>query len=208
MDYLLEWVLLVAVSAAATISPGPAFLMTLKNATSYGRAVGCVTALGLALAEVTHIIFVLAGLSAIIAKSVMFYSLIKYCGAAYLIYIGIKSFKEGVVPAEIVRGDVFKPLSGIQAFQSGYWTNLLNPKSVVFYLAIFSQFINPETPLYIYTIYALTIFVIEFGWFAIVSVTLTNVKAKDIFLGFAKWINRICGGLLVAIGFHIAFSKH
>ena len=130
MDVFLVWSLLASVSLVATVSPGPAFLITFRNTTVHGRSIGCATALGLGCAEVTQIILVLCGLSAIISASVFIYSLIKYLGAAYLVYIGVKTFCSGIVKEAEVKDQVRKRnVSRTEAFTMGYMTNLLNPKS-------------------------------------------------------------------------------
>ena len=89
----------------------------------------------------------------------------------------------------------------------GFLTNLLNPKAVLFFLSIFSQFISVETGIFIQIIYAMTCVFMCFLWFAFVSLILTNNKVKSAFLNISKHINRICGGILVVLGLKLALTK-
>lgn len=210
MDIFFAWFLVASVQLAATMSPGPAFVVAVRHAMAYSRSVGIVTALGLALGVAAHVIFVLAGISFIITQSVFLYNVVKYVGAAYLIYIGIKSLrssKKGDAP----KADDIEPAKKIislrKALITGFLTNLLNPKAVVFFTAVFTQFIHVETPFSILALYGATSVFIEGAWFAALAIVLTNSRVKQRFMRFMHWIERSCGGLMVALGLKLALSK-
>jgi RhtB (resistance to homoserine/threonine) family protein len=211
MEFFLKWLAMASVQLAATMSPGPAFVMSMRNSVVYGRYVGVLTALGLALGVGAHVIFVLAGLSFVIAQSVYFYNFIKYAGAAYLIYIGIKSLRArkrvDAAQTDEPKGAQVISITPFEAVKIGFLTNLLNPKAVLFFTAVYSQFVDIHTPWHSHALYGLTSVAIEFLWFAGVAVVLTNPMIKQRFVRIVHWIERACGGLMIALGLKLALSK-
>ncbi len=215
MELFLQWALLASVQLAATMSPGPAFVVSVRNSMAHSRSVGVFTSLGLALGVGAHVVFVLVGISLVISQSVILFSIVKYAGAAYLCYVGIKAIffskKRG---EEQPLGEVDqnispakKAMSTRQAIMNGFLTNLLNPKAVVFFTAVYTQFIGVDTPLSIHLLYGVTSIVIEFLWFAGVAIVLTNPRVKRKFMSVMHWVERSCGGLMVALGVKLALSK-
>lgn len=208
MSITTTWLLLAGVQAAATISPGPAFAVSVRNALTHGRRAGLLTAMGLGIGVGAHVLFVLFGISVLISQSVTLFSIIKYAGAAYLVFIGIKSLlvkkedRQDTSPDQKLRSK--KTMSNWGALRNGILTNILNPKAVVFFTAVYAQFITPHTAPEIMTLYALTSVLIELGWFTLVTIFLTNPRIKGYFTAIAHWIERICGGLLVALGIRLA----
>lgn len=212
MTLLAHWLLLTSINLAAVISPGPAFAMTVRNAIAYNRRAGIFTALGLGAGVGVIVALVLCGFAAVISQSVLLFNLIKYCGAAYLIYIGVKAlFARKAV--HVVESDsepqiaVSRTLSDFNAFRMGLITNLCNPKGIVFFTAVYAQFILPHTPLEVMVLYNATAIVLEAGWFSLVTIVLTNPLIKNKFMNAAHWVERLCGGLMVALGVRLAFSK-
>lgn len=211
MEFFFKWMVMASVQLAATMSPGPAFVVSVRNALVYDRRAGILTAVGLALGVGAHVVFVLLGIAFIIAQSVYLYAVIKYAGAAYLIYIGIKSLRARVRKTETPQSENHESkrvyISSFQAFKIGFLTNLLNPKAVVFFTAVYTQFIDIHTPLSIHLLYGFTSIAIEFLWFAGVAIVLTNPRIKQKFMGMVHWIERGCGGLMIALGVKLALSK-
>lgn len=212
MTFFLTWLAFTAVQIAATISPGPAFVMCVRNSLTYNRPVGIATAIGLGLGVAAHVTAVLLGLSALMAESVVLYNIIKYAGAAYLIYIGVKGIlaKKQNIATQPLSDAGLEPLRAMslgKAVQTGFLTNLLNPKAVVFFTAIFTQFLHAETPGFMLVSYGMTSILVEMGWFSMVAVILTNPLIKQRFMGVSHWIERVCGGLMIALGVRLALSK-
>lgn len=210
MEFFLTWLLLASVQAAAVISPGPAFAMTIRNAVSYSRRAGILSSVGLAIGVAFHVILVLCGLAVIVTKSIILYTAIKYIGALYLIYIGVKSLrarKEIVAVDQIEKPASKKTISDFKAFQLGLLTNVLNPKAVVFFTAFFTQFVSPDTPFSVLILFGFTSVAFEFLWFSTVTVFLTNPVINARFQSVRHWIERVCGGFLIALGIKLAVSK-
>jgi len=213
MELFLSWLVIASVQLAATMSPGPAFVVAVRNALAYDRKTGIATAFGLGLGVMAHVVFVLCGIAFIIAQSVFLFSFIKYAGAAYLFYIGIKAMlnsRKGKNKPVVDDSDIpqsAKSISLRKAIVTGFLTNLLNPKAVVFFTAVFTQFIHPETPFSVLALYGGTSVSIEFLWFAGVSIVLTHARIRAVFLSFMHWVERICGGLMLGLGIKLALSK-
>ena len=210
MEFFLKWLLMASAQLVATMSPGPAFVISVRNSVVYDRRAAIFTSLGLALGVGAHVLFVLGGIAFIIEQSVFLYNFIKYAGAAYLIYIGIKSLrarKKILADAQQTETKKQETLTAIQAVRIGFLTNLLNPKAVLFFTAFYTQFIDIHTPWQTHVLYGSTSMAIEFLWFAGVAVVLTNPVIKQKFLGVVHWIGRTCGGLMIALGVKLALSK-
>ena len=205
----LNWFLLIGVFGLAVASPGPDFVIAVRNSVLGSRKAGLLTALGFATGVVIHMAYTLVGLAAIIANSVVLYSILKYVGAAYLFYMGYKSLRsKGFDDSEVtgLRG-LKKEISNKRAFLSGFVTNILNPKATLFFLAVFSQFITADTAFSVQFFYASTCVVMTGLWFSIVAVVLTDRRIKNKFLSFSQVIDRLCGGFLIALSLKLALSK-
>ncbi len=211
MEFFVSWLLLASVQAAATISPGPDFAMVVRNSIAYNRRVGLFTVFGISLSAATYVLFVIFGIAVVISQSVMLYNILKYAGAAYLIFIGIKALRARKENCAYQQQDdknkKKSSLSDFEALRMGYLTNLLNPKSVVFFTAVYAQFITPETPIAIQMLYCLTTFIIQFSWFSFVTLVLTDPRVRNKFISMRHWIDRVCGGLLIMLGIRLALSK-
>lgn len=203
-----NWLLLAGIHGVAVMSPGPDFVMAVQNSISYSRRAGIMTAIGFALGISVHVTYTLAGLATIITESIFLFNLIKYAGAGYLIYMGAKSLmSSGFNSSESKQAALPKTMTNFQALRSGFLTNLLNPKVTIFFLAVFSQFMGPQTPLWVQISYAATCVIQTALWFSIVALLMSQNKVRSRFLSFSKWIDRICGGLLIALGLKLALSK-
>lgn len=212
MDLLTKWLLLAFTQTVATISPGPAFALTIKNAVSGDRNSGLMTSLGLGLGVGIYAALTLSGFSVIISSSPLLFNIIKYSGAAYLVYIGIKALRAKPAQPDCATQTLKaciedEKINLWKAFQTGLLTNLLNPKAVVFFTAIYAQFLTPETTVSVMALYAFTSMVIETVWFFVVTLVLTTQRAQSAFNRVAHWIERSCGGLMVMLGLKIALTK-
>ncbi len=207
MEIFLNWLLLVSIFSLALASPGPDFVIAVKNSLLYSRKIGVMSALGFALGVMVHVCYTLIGLATIIAKSVFLFSFIKYAGAAYLFYIGIQSLRSSGFNKKIKLDGKAKDMTKKGALWQGFLTNVLNPKATIFFLSIFSQFITVETSFIIQIFFGFTCVLMTFLWFSFVALVLSNQSIKKKFLKFTKWIDRVCGGFLIALSVKLALTK-
>lgn len=210
--YLVQWLTLMAVFGLAVVSPGPDFVVAVRNSVVYSRRAGIMTALGFGVGILFHVAYTLFGLAAVMSQSILLFNMIKYAGAAYLVYIGLQALRSRgagqiAVDAAVGQGGASKTMNDFAAFRSGLLTNALNPKATLFFLAIFSQIIRPETPLAWKTAYGLTCALMVSGWFCIVSFVLTQTRVRNAFLKTTKWIDRGCGVLMIGLGVKVALSE-
>ena len=190
----------------AAISPGPDFIMTVKNSLRYSRQTGIFTGIGISLGLGVHLIYCAAGIGYIISKSIILFSVIKILGAAYLIYIGLSSIFDKGSKLEINEEKTADDLTRMEAFKMGFLTNVLNPKATMFFLSLFAFVINPATPIYVILIISFIIISTALAWFTIVSIFFTHQRVQRMFFKFENSINRFLGGLLVALGIKIALT--
>ncbi len=209
MELFLNWLAVFLIGLAGAMSPGPDFVITVRNSIVHSRRAGILTGLGITAGLCVHMTYCMLGIAVVISQSIIMFNTLKYAGAAYLIYLGYKSLRsQGYGNGEkTYKANGQKSLSSFAAFRSGLLTNLLNPKATMFFLALFTQVIDPRTAFSILMLYAATIVATGFGWWLFVAIVLTNRSIKNIFLGFSKWIDRACGGLMIALGLKIALSK-
>src|SRR5262249_21635035 len=127
-------------SVVLLLTPGPAVLYVVARSVQQGRAAGLASVLGIHLGTIVHITAAAVGLSALVVSSALAFAIVKYLGAAYLIWIGIRTFmaKDPDSKAPAVRAD---PLHRI--FRDGFVVNLFNPKTAIFFLAFLPQFVDP-----------------------------------------------------------------
>ena len=181
--------------------------MTLRNSLIYSRESGFSNALGVATGDLTHITFWLIGIGVIISKSIWLFNLLKWMGAIYLIYIGIKSLQARKQQNSSVERNNLPKLKFLEVFRHGFLTCLLNPKVTLFLLALFTQIIRPETPLVIQIIYGMTIVGIELTWLGIVAAVISQPVVRCRFLSFSQWFERIMGATLIFFGLRLALAK-
>lgn len=190
----------------AAISPGPDFVMIVRNSLCYSRRSGIFTTLGIGLALAVHLIYCAAGIGYLISTSVILFSIIKMLGAGYLVYMGIGSLTAKGSKLDLTETKKEVDLTRLQAFRMGFLTNLLNPKATLFLLSLFTLVIGNTTPLYI----ILTISAIIIGtaiiWFTIVTIFLSQDRVRIAFLKYELWINRILGSFLILLGIKIALT--
>ncbi len=205
MQYLVLIGTVTLVHFLALISPGPDFIMTVRNSLSYSRKIGFWTSFGLCLGISVHIFYSIAGLALIISKSIIIFNFIKFLGAGYLIFIGVKSFfskSSKIREIEKIKNDISK----FKALKMGFFTNVLNPKVTLFFLSIFTFVISPDTPWFVILILGVIMVVNTFLWFSFVATIFTHDKIRKGFEKFQGIFNKIFGGLLVAIGLKVALT--
>lgn len=210
--FLAQLLTVAIVHLLAVMSPGPDFAMVTRNSLIYSRKVAIYTSLGIALGISVHVAYSLFGIGFIISKSILLFSIIKYIGAAYLIYIGYKSLR--AKPTVEVAQDqtqvpmAAKTITAKSAIWSGFLTNALNPKATLFFLALFTQVIDPLTPKSIQLVYGFEMMFITFIWFSIISVIFSNSLIKSKIGRVQHHVERVTGVVLIALGIKVALSAN
>lgn len=189
----------------AVISPGPDFLVLVRNSLSFGRRVGFWTAIGIGFGIIVHIMYSFVGLGLLISQSDFLFGLIKYLGAAYLIYLGYGAFFSGDQKLEFEDGaeEDVSTVSPAKAFRIGFLTNVLNPKATLFFLSLFTLVIKPDVDRMIFGIISVILVVDTMLWFILLSYLITYRKIRILFVKRQSMFNKTFGVLLILMAIKI-----
>ncbi len=127
---------------ALIVVPGPAVLYIVGRSVSQGRSHGLISALGVSTGVLFHTAAAALGVSVIVARSALAFSLLKYAGAAYLIYLGVQKLRRPSTLTAALENQ--KPLSMRRTYVQGLIVNILNPKTALFFLALLPQFVDTD----------------------------------------------------------------
>ncbi|MBI4238547.1 MAG: LysE family transporter [Deltaproteobacteria bacterium] len=204
--YLAEFLTVVVVHLLAVMSPGPDFVMICRNSVVHSRQAGVYSAVGLGLGIVVHVTYSLVGIGFVIAKSLLLFTLLKYVGAAYLIYLGYQCLRAPLLQPHPRDGHARGELGQWAALRMGFLTNVLNPKATLFFFALFTLVIHPQTPKGIQILYGLEMSVMTFVWFALVATLLSHQRIRMRFTSIQHQLERAFGVILVALAVKVALS--
>jgi threonine/homoserine/homoserine lactone efflux protein len=209
MQYVLEFLGLMTVFSIFIVVPGADFAVILRQSIVHGRRAAIMSGIGMGFSLLFHISYTILGLGLIVSQSLMLFAMIKWAGVAYLVYLGIKSFRApGFNVADIkVSEEDRKPISALRCLGMGFITNALNPKPVLFFLSLFSTLVHHDTPGLIQFSYGIGMATALVAWFAAVSTFFTVKAVRDRFIASGKWFNRITGAALVGFGFRLALAR-
>ena len=202
---LTEWLSLVLICVMGAMSPGPSLAVVLKHSLHGGMKNGMLAALSHGIGVGFYACASLLGLGALMTQLPMLYQVLVYGGAAYLAYLGIRILL-AKPSSQTLNVEQTKP-SPRSALQDGFAIAFLNPKLAVFFLALFSQFIDPENlTLQVGLIMCLTVFLLDTGWYLLVAL-LTEISKKR--FGFTKanpWFEKLLGIIFIALAVRVVIT--
>ncbi|PXA90621.1 lysine transporter LysE [Caulobacter sp. D4A] len=197
-----HWLAFVAASSVLLAIPGPTILLVISYALSHGRKVASATVAGVALGDFTAMTASMLGLGALLATSAALFTLLKWVGAAYLIYLGIKLWRAPVSAQAAEEGEAEVALTKpLRIFLHTYVVTALNPKSIVFFVAFLPQFLDLSQPLF----FQMAVFEVTFLVLATLNATLYGVLASMARNTIRKpkvqrIVNRTGGSLMIGAG--------
>lgn len=193
----------------ATITPGPSMLLAINHGASQGFNKTVYSGLGNLTANLLMAVVSIAGLSTLLIASGIIFNIIKWSGIIYLIYIGIKTFSQKIeknIEETVENEKSFK--SSQRLFIDGFVVGAGNPKGILFFTALFPQFINlNEASVFEFSIIFITLGFIAFGCFMLYAVIGTKIQLLFQIKSFKKIYNRTIGSLFIGMGVYLAFSK-
>ncbi|MFF2316189.1 LysE family transporter [Arthrobacter sp. NPDC058097] len=200
------WLALAGAGVLISFTPGAGAINTMSNSLTAGFKRSIWGILGQQAALILHVIVVALGVGVLVAGSPVAFNAIRYAGAAYLVYLGIRQFlRQPDLDQEKVAALRDEPAWSM--FRRGLWVNLLNPKAIVFFLAFMPQFIRPANPLLPqYAVLAATVVLIDIlvMWFFFAAAAKSFQRLTHNARG-QTMLNRIFGILFVAVGVLLAF---
>jgi RhtB (resistance to homoserine/threonine) family protein len=198
--------LFVFAGLALNMTPGPDTLYIVGRSVSQGRGAGMLSALGISTGSLVHTTFAAFGLSVLLAQSANAFTVIRWAGAAYLIYLGLRMLLSAPTENE---GELSRPPMANPwiVYRQAVTTNILNPKVALFFLAFLPQFVEPDTPHRTLALLVLglvfvtngTFWCLGVAWFAAtVSRRLRTRRAAS------AWLARLTGALFIGLGVRVA----
>ncbi|MDO1583877.1 LysE family translocator [Rhizobium oryzicola] len=194
-----NWLAFVAVASVLLVIPGPTILLVISYAVSHGRKVAMATVAGVALGDFTAMTASMLGLGALLAASASLFTVLKWIGAAYLIYLGIKLWRAPVAEASALEEPADEHPGRI--FFHTYIVTALNPKSVVFFVSFLPQFLDLTQPLLIQMVILESTFLVLATLNAALYGLLASMARETIRKpSLRRAVNRTGGTLLIGAG--------
>lgn len=190
------------------VTPGADSLYIATRSVTQGVRAGIAAALGIGTGCCVHTLAAALGLSAILATSALAFSVVKFAGAAYLVYIGISLLRSRPTAVPDLRA--MPPVPWLVVFYQGFLTNVLNPKVALFFLAFMPQFIDPgATHKALAFLFLGAIFNINGTlWCLFLAWVTARAGALGIGRRAAAWLRRSVGAVFVLLGVRLAFARH
>ena len=203
------WLAFAAASAIMLAIPGPTILLVVSYALGHGRKTALATVSGVALGDFTAMTASLFGLGALLAASATLFTVLKWIGGAYLIWLGIKLWRAPIVSEPMADNDNLPEEKSLKIFLHAYIVTALNPKSIVFLAALFPQFIVPHQPQIMqYVVLGTTTIVVDIivmiGYATLATRIASWIKGPS----QMKALNRLFGSLFVLVGALLASTRH
>jgi threonine/homoserine/homoserine lactone efflux protein len=197
----------IGVAAILTVLPGADMALVTRNVLALGRRRTMLTIAGIGMGCVLHATASALGLSAILATSATAFNVVKTIGAAYLVWIGIQSIRTAGAPPALTP--VSSPTNtAFGPFLQGFLTNILNPKVAVFYLTFLPQFIRPEDSVLRRSLLLASVHIaMGFAWLTAYAWFVDRIGGVLTRPAVKAWLERVTGGLLIALGARLAWER-
>ena len=190
------------------LTPGNDTIFILSKSIGQGKKAGIISALGIGTGSIVHTILAAFGLSIIIAKSILLFNIIKYAGAVYLFYIGFKMLTDKSQLNTDTSTENISP-NYLKIYRDGIFTNVLNPKVALFFIAFLPQFIDPTIKNAVLPFITLGITFITTGtiWCLVLAIFASSIFARlKNNKKVSTYINKICGMALIGLGIKVALT--
>ncbi len=206
-EYLPQFLTIAIVHLLAVASPGPDFAIVVRQSVTYGKVTALWTSLGVGTGILLHVIYSLLGIGVVVSQSVMAFTIMKFLGAGYLMFIGWKALRSKPGGSRLLRGKKQELPTIRKAYWTGFLTNGLNPKATLFFLSLFTVVIGPETPIPIQLFYGMYMAIATAIWFSGISLLFGNNRVRTLFGKVGHWFERFMGGALLLLGVKLAITS-
>jgi RhtB (resistance to homoserine/threonine) family protein len=196
--YMAEIIAVSTIAIFMAILPGADFVLVTRTSVYNGRLAGLYMSLGMCLSVCIHASYSIAGLAVVIANSPWLFTTIKYLGAAYLIYIAWQLLTTDAILKQDKKSNASQ-MTPLMAVRLGFTCNILNPKTSIFFLSIFTQVVSVDTPLIMQISYGLIIMLAHFIWYSGVALLLSHPSIMPRFNRQKQKIDKVAGCVLMII---------
>lgn len=190
----------------AVASPGPDFAIVFKQSVNGGVRAGMWTSAGVGTGIFLHVAYCVLGVALLLSRVDWLFVVVKLIAAAYLGWLGLQALWHAWRSADVVRASAGADLAPMRAFSTGFLTNGLNPKATLFFLALWTVVISPQTPVEIQALYGLYLALATFAWFAMLSRLLGQQRVRGLLLRSGKWFEAGMGAVLLFLAAQIAVT--
>lgn len=206
MDTFTTLLAIAATLAIGAISPGPSFVYVAQNAVARSRNHGLATAMGTGVGAAIFALLALLGLQAFLLAVPVAYTALKIVGGVYLLWLAYKIIRHSREPLSMGKISVGEK-SLLATFRDGLFTQLSNPKTAVVFASIFTALLPREIPAYYYIALPLISFIIDAGWYSLVTVALSTERSRNVYIRFKTAIDRVAGSVMALLGLKLIFSS-
>ncbi len=205
------WLSLFSICLLGAISPGPSAAIIIQTSTRQGRTSGLLAAVGHGIGIGCYALLATFGLVAMMAEHPNLLNVIKITGALFLIYLGVRSlgwFRFNEAQADQTETLTSQhSLNSLGSFNTGFLIAFLNPKVGLFFLALFSQFVQPNSPITSKLIMTATAVSVDVGWYVLLALAVSQVSILQYLQRHHHFVDRTSGLLLIALALTILFSQ-
>ncbi|XPF92481.1 LysE family translocator [Colwellia sp. RE-S-Sl-9] len=199
------WLSFVVICLLGALSPGPSLALVIKNTVNGGVAKGYATSISHGLGVALYAAITATGVAVIIVNTPLLFTLIQYAGAAFLLYLGVKSllskkseltqFEQSTVPASTING-----------WRDGFLIAFLNPKLAIFFIALFSQFLNSDSSEQQKVIMTLTVGTLDALWYCFVTLLLSKGNIINKLKENSHIVDKVTGCFLIALAVRVVIN--
>lgn len=197
----------VAIVLGLFLIPGPSVLLVFSRTVEGGQKVGISTGLGIAVGDFVHTLFAAVGLSALLMTSALAFTVVKFVGAGYLIYLGVRAFLAKPQDPSLPK---VKPVSAGRAFLEAIPAEVLNPKTALFFLAFLPQFVHPErgSSFVQFAVLGLIFVVLSSAYTTLIALTVKPLgRALKSLSRFSRWQGKVIGVIFISLGLKVAAQQ-
>lgn len=197
--YLLEFSELYTINLLNLISPGAGFAIMIRNSSFYGRKVGIFTAFGIVTSSFIHKTYTLLGFGLLVSETAWLFYTIKYAGAAYLFYLGVKTLNVHKINTVFrpKKPDDLKALSAWGGFRVGFLVDMLNPSASLSFVCIVVATVSVQTPLDMRCFYGIALILTSLTWYVILGVSFSSTVLQNFIIKSHGWVERLMGLSLI-----------
>ena len=195
-----SWLALVAICVVGAMSPGPSLAVVMRNTIKGGQSHGVLTAIGHGTGVGLYALLTALGLALIIASNPLLFNVIRYGGAAFLAWLGVKSLL--AKPKSIAATETYT-MAGRQGAFEGFMVAFLNPQLAIFFVALFSQFVHADTDWQQSLIMMLTAGGIDGAWYVLVALVLSRGPVLAWLNAKSVWLDRLSGIVLLGLALKV-----